>query len=487
MVQQQALDLGGRDVEPVDDEQLLLAVDHREVPLGVQRAYVARAQPAVLDHLGRPARLAPVAAHHAVAALEDLSALTRGHRLAVVVHDLDLDAGHRPPGGGGDHLDGVAGPRHRHDRALHQAVGVDHAFQARLQQQPADQLGGHGGGAADRHADGVPGDVHLVQEAVEQRRSPGQHGDAPVVDELSQHGGGERLDRQEGGPAHHPGEQAGVQAEAVRERRDDRVAVTLPERDDLGPVPVAAHDLAVVQHHALRRARGARRGHDLAEVVRPYGERPLLGGVVGDPLPGGEHAGRTQHAGTAHPLGGDRVEQLGKPGEGPPGPGLGVLAVLPPPGLPGRPGGRGEEVGERGSAVEIVAHDQHAGARPAQHLGGLDALVAGGQRHDHRAGVPDAVRADRPVHVVGPPDGHPVAKLDAERDQPLGDHGRTGAQLGERQPHVTVDDHREAGVAGRLVAQHARYRPPARHGALAAWNHGPASRVREPASTPVQC
>ena len=108
-----ALDVGGRHVlaRRVDD-QLLLAVDDRQVPVLVEGADVARLQPAVgRERVARQPRLVAVAGEHARAAELDL----------VVLRQPDLDAGHgRPDGADLDPLGRVAGA----DR-----VGLAHAPQ----------------------------------------------------------------------------------------------------------------------------------------------------------------------------------------------------------------------------------------------------------------------------------------------------------------------------------------------------------------------
>ena len=72
-------------------------------------------------------------------------------------------------------------------------------------------------------------------------------------------------------------------------------------------------------------------------------------------------------------------------------------------------------------------------------VGGLAALEAGVERHEHGADPVDAGAGDDPLGAVRRPHGDPVARLDAGGDQgPPGLVGR-GQQLRERQAEVALD------------------------------------------------
>src|SRR3954463_7452883 len=90
MLEQQLLELARVDVVALVDEHVLLAVDDGEVAVLVDRADVAGAQPAVLEHLGRGLDLVVVTAHHLRAADADL-ALDEGH---LGVEDRYADRAH---------------------------------------------------------------------------------------------------------------------------------------------------------------------------------------------------------------------------------------------------------------------------------------------------------------------------------------------------------------------------------------------------------
>ena len=78
VAQQQVLDLGRVRVEAADDEHVLDPADDAQVAVGVEGAEVAGVQPAVGVDRGRGRlRVVEVAAHHGVAAHEDLARLAR--------------------------------------------------------------------------------------------------------------------------------------------------------------------------------------------------------------------------------------------------------------------------------------------------------------------------------------------------------------------------------------------------------------------------
>ena len=122
----------------------------------VHDADVARVQPCVgVDGRLRLRRLVEVAEHHVVAAHDDLARVASTNLLAVVVHDVDLDAGDGTARGGGDGLRVVVVATHGGDPArFGQPVARDHRLEAEHVMHLANELdrdeGGAGHGQAQR-------------------------------------------------------------------------------------------------------------------------------------------------------------------------------------------------------------------------------------------------------------------------------------------------------------------------------------------------
>ena len=75
-----------------------------------------------------------------------------------------------------------------------------------------------------------------------------------------------------------------------------------------------------------------------------------------------------------------------------------------------------------------------------EHRRRFETSIPRADRHDHRTELPDPVRGRGPLPHVGHPHRDAIARADAEAAQPAGDPQRLGAQLGERQRRVAVDD-----------------------------------------------
>src|SRR5919106_449367 len=91
VAQQHLLDLARVDVGATRDDQFLGAIAQRQKTVAVDRADVAGVQPAAAQRRGARFGVAPIPAHHAVAAHQDLADLARGERPIVLVRDHDLD------------------------------------------------------------------------------------------------------------------------------------------------------------------------------------------------------------------------------------------------------------------------------------------------------------------------------------------------------------------------------------------------------------
>ena len=89
------LDLTRVHVEAAADDQVFLALDDVEEPVGVEPPDVAGVQPAVAQGARRLLGQAVVAEHHVRSAHADLTRVADGKRAVVVIEDRDLDAGER--------------------------------------------------------------------------------------------------------------------------------------------------------------------------------------------------------------------------------------------------------------------------------------------------------------------------------------------------------------------------------------------------------
>ena len=94
-LQQRGLDLGGVDIEPAGDDEILAAAHEVDVAVGISEAEVAAAQPAALQRRGRRVGAVEVGRDDAGAPVEELPDRVPGdHRAGLGVPDLGLGAGH---------------------------------------------------------------------------------------------------------------------------------------------------------------------------------------------------------------------------------------------------------------------------------------------------------------------------------------------------------------------------------------------------------
>jgi hypothetical protein len=161
----------------------------------------------------------------------------------------------------------------------------------------------------------------------------------------------------------------------------------------------------VAQHAALRAACGPRRVDDFREVGGTAGLAALLGLLRRD-------------------AGAERFE-VGK-SAGP------AAADLP------RVGERGKPVPEGGDHVRVTVglDDDGGGGGVAQDPPDLIERGCGVDRHDDAAGRQDRVIEERPLEPRARHQRHPVARLDARRDEPGGQAACLGGELvpGDRLP-----------------------------------------------------
>src|SRR3546814_1154248 len=81
-----ALDLGGRDVQAAGNDDVLHAVDEREIAVLVDASKITGVQPAVDQGFRGGIRIVPIFLHHRRAADQDLAELVRRQDLAVSIN-----------------------------------------------------------------------------------------------------------------------------------------------------------------------------------------------------------------------------------------------------------------------------------------------------------------------------------------------------------------------------------------------------------------
>jgi hypothetical protein len=444
MLVQHVLDLTWPDLVAADVDLVLLPVDDVEPARLVHVADVAGVQRATRQRRLRLGRLVPVPRDHLRAAGHQLADLARWQITAIigddphdgVVHrDADRQRArglvdrrlraerHRVRGRGGlgqavDVVDVVAERGlERLDRAgrdrraarvdLDQAgqgvpVGIRHVHQG---DEDGDRTDGEG---SPFGLDGLDGQ-RRVEPVQQHQRRPGQQADGHVPDQ--------------------PGDVE------QRGHAEDHVA-----RSDADPVPVGLgveHHVAVRGHGAFRWPGGTRGVGQEGHVLRaePHGRRPLTGEPVhelqqiqgpfaADPLDPGEHA---------------RVI-----------PGLEVQF---------RGGDDGLHVGARDDLgrhvpVQALQGDQDPGAGILEQQLQLPFPVHRVDRDRDAPSLPGAELSDHELGHVLQVQGHPVASLEAFREQGRRERIGERVQLGEGDPAVEVTDRVRVRLARRGGAEH---------------------------------
>ena len=232
-------------------------------------------------------------------------------------------------------------------------------------------------------------------------------------------------------------------AEAVVEGHRDADPVLLGVAAALANEEAVVEDVVVGQGGALGEAGGPAGVLDVDRVVKgqagpPYGQRPapLCGQRAG--LPGGQRAGLA---------GGGRVRRgeflpLRRPQVDDP-----LQPLQPAPDLlRHRPVVAGLE--------RFRAHQQ-PDARLAQDVAELAAAVGRVDVHQHDSRLRGRVLEQHPLGAVRRPDAHPVARLDARRDQPPGEGIGVGVEpgVGPPAPGGHVHHRLPVRVAGGDAAQ----------------------------------
>ncbi len=134
-----------------------------------------------------------------------------------------------------------------------------------------DQFDGYVGGARDTRAQGRQ--LALVfdrQQRVIQRGRAGQHDDPLGCNEFHDTVDVEDRHRDHRRSADERRDQPGLVPERMEVRVDHEIAVALAQVGELTPFSVEAKVLAVIHHHALGPAGGARRIYGVGDVVAAH-------------------------------------------------------------------------------------------------------------------------------------------------------------------------------------------------------------------------
>ena len=271
------LDLARVEVVAAADDHVALAVDDRDVAVGVAPPQVAGRRPAVgVDHLGSRPGIVPVATHDDVAAHGDLTDLSAADLLTGAVDDLQLDERARaacrrePRRWLPRRVEAVIALRQRRERQRRLAQPVDlDKHVAKDAHRAGESVGRNRGGPVHDRAQARRVEWDLLgceQELVQHRRHERQRRDAVLAESR------EHLRRVEAPQDDVPGAagevgRADVTAE-VAERRDVEHDVALVDRRQLDE-RVADHrrPVAMGESRALRQPGGARGVEERGDVV----------------------------------------------------------------------------------------------------------------------------------------------------------------------------------------------------------------------------
>ncbi len=324
MGQQQRLELGRRDLESLELDQLLDPIDDRQVAVLVDEADVAGMQPAVfVDRVGGCLRVVQVPLHHLRSTHPHLADAAHVLVVAVLhVHDPAFGIRHGDAAGAGlePAHPGDVGYRAQlgHSVALHH-LAVD-PFGGLLGELCAERCGS---GENLREAGEIETVDHgVLRESKHDRRDSKQPGDLVLLNQAETLLEIEARDRHDGRSLAEEEVHQHLHAVNVEERQHCENDLTVLDIQGVLALDEVRHQVLVRQHDALGesgRSRRVRQNHDLLVEVDIHltgglthqGGKGLhaLGSVTDDEylrdacfLRGrggcfGEHADRDQHAG----------------------------------------------------------------------------------------------------------------------------------------------------------------------------------------------
>src|SRR6266511_2563935 len=260
------LHVPGVDVDPSPDHQVLLAFHHEQEPLAVDPTDVAGVEPSALHDVGGLLGLPPVPPHDVRPPHADLAGLAGRDLQALVVLDAELDARQRP-------AHGARPPRPRRGvrghggHGLRAPVPLEH-HGARSPLPLPGHLQRQGGRSGDDVAE--RGQVVVLQGDLEQvLEHRGNHRHARHAMLLDGPQERERFEPPvQDPPALHEQPHGGHQDPVgVGERQGGHGHLVLTHLAGLRGGSGVERDVAVREHHALRRARGPAGEQQRGEVV----------------------------------------------------------------------------------------------------------------------------------------------------------------------------------------------------------------------------
>ncbi|MNI25241.1 hypothetical protein D3C73_788820 [compost metagenome] len=388
-------------VETADDVHVLQAVGNDQVARLVQAPDIARVQPAFgVDGFAGRFGVLEIALHDVKATQADLAGKPGVQRLVVRVADAHFSAGNRPSAGAGDHLRRVLWiADRRQSAALGQAIGGGHHGKPQLIAHALDQA--RRDARRTGHRDTQARQVGLLelrmgQQRQVQRRCAGQDADTLTGDALEHLFCVEHRMGQDGRPADQAGQPTGLVAKGMKERVNDQVTVARHQADDLDVFAEGSQVLPMAAHHALGFAGGAGGEQQVAHGLGANSQCTVPGAVGID----GRRAAQELCKCQVHSQPGRVAIDNHQVFEA------------------GRSMGR-----EQRRVVDVekpLLDKQQPAAAAFQHIGGLKALHARVDRHQHRTGALDAQRREDPVTTVRRPDTDPVTGLDPQGHQAPG-------------------------------------------------------------------
>lgn len=254
MLQQDLLDLAGRDVLSSAQDGVLDPAGDPDVSVGVHHGEVARVvPPVVVQHRGRPLRVAQVADEHGRTARGLLALGSRRQRfVGLVVHDPDPCSGNGATVGVDDPVQRIAGAGHGVRGALGRPVdGVDRHAQV---QRPFDQTGRDGRAtAADPpqarvEPSPLPG---RLDDVIDDRGGTHQAGRLLGVDQSQGVDTPEPVQQDDGSPEHQRHRQPVQVPGGVRQRCRHEHPLPHPQPEGLAEPSFAGQHVVVGQHHPL--------------------------------------------------------------------------------------------------------------------------------------------------------------------------------------------------------------------------------------------
>ncbi len=260
------LDLAWVDIDPVDEEHVLLAVGDVEVAVGLAVSDVPGEQPAIADRLGGLLRFVPVTEHDITAADANFTDFAIGEDGAGIVLDADLDVGDCDADGAS--LPGTAdGVKGDDGTGFAEAVTFDERDFEGFSELAKD-LTGQGGGTTDAETQGEGLAFEAGGERAKELGDGGQQRGA-VSDDLVQNvlGWMHGTDEHDGTADDQGQEQADAEHEAVEHGEQDHEPILVDGFEHLSATLDIMEEVPMGEHGTLGFAGGAAGIDDDGELV----------------------------------------------------------------------------------------------------------------------------------------------------------------------------------------------------------------------------